>query len=90
LWDAATGKEVRRFTGHRGAVGSVAFSADGRRAVSGGADDSVRLWDVATGKQLRRWTGHKESVTAVLFAPDGRRVLSASLDHTVCQWALPK
>jgi WD40 repeat protein len=68
----------------------VAFSADGRRALSGGADRAVRLWDVATGKELRRWAGHKDDVTAVLFAPDGRRALSASLDGGVRQWSLPK
>jgi WD40 repeat protein len=30
VWDLATGKEVRRFTGHQGAVLSVAVTPDGR------------------------------------------------------------
>ncbi len=30
LWDAATGKEVRKMTGHRGDVFGVAFSPDGQ------------------------------------------------------------
>src|SRR5262249_14882702 len=32
---------------------ALAFSADGRRALSGGADVVARLWDLDTGKELR-------------------------------------
>lgn len=35
LWDIATGKTTRRFTGHEKDVLSVAFSADNRQIVSG-------------------------------------------------------
>jgi WD40 repeat protein len=43
LWNAATDREECTFhTEH--AVNSVAFTADGRRAVSGGSDNSIRVW----------------------------------------------
>jgi WD40 repeat protein len=44
LWELATGKELRAFEGHAGAVLGVAFSGDGRRAVSSDARCTVRFW----------------------------------------------
>src|SRR5206468_3331999 len=42
--------EIRKFEGHSGNVSVVTFSPDGRRALSGSTDGTVRLWDVATGR----------------------------------------
>jgi WD40 repeat protein len=53
LWDVATGKEVRRFTGHEGSVNSVAVTPDGKYVVSGSGDKTVRVWELATGKCRR-------------------------------------
>jgi WD40 repeat protein len=45
LWDVATGKESRVFTGHTDTVLSVTFATDGRTVVTGSVDNTVRLWD---------------------------------------------
>src|ERR1700730_13231963 len=63
LWEVATGKPIRAFTGQSQTVQSVAFSLDGLTALSG---SPLRLWDVATGKELRTLTPGGKSVA---FSP---------------------
>jgi RNA polymerase sigma factor (sigma-70 family) len=47
VWDLATGRERRRFEGHRGIVGSVAFTPDGRALISASDDATALVWDVS-------------------------------------------
>jgi len=78
---------VRTLSHGRGMVQAVAVSDDGRLAVSGGNDLSVRCWDLATGQELCHFE-HAKPVLAVAVWPDGRRVVSSSYDGTVRVWAL--
>ena len=71
---------------HSLAVSSLAFSPDGRQALSGGMDSTVKLWDIATGRLLRTFIGHSEPVNSVVFSPDGASVASGSNDKTVRLW----
>lgn len=86
LWDAATGRELRAFTGHTAGVLSVAFSRDGKQIVTGSRDKTLRLWNVATGQQVRSFTGHTDMVVPVAYSPDGQWVASESADATVRLW----
>ncbi|WP_406250558.1 WD40 repeat domain-containing serine/threonine protein kinase [Streptomyces cyaneofuscatus] len=52
LHDALTGRRLRTLGGHSQRVHSVAFSADGRFAVSADQHGTVRCWDLATGRCL--------------------------------------
>jgi WD40 repeat protein len=47
VWDRATGRDLRRFPGHRGSVTAVAFTPDGRSLVSGSEDGTGLVWDIS-------------------------------------------
>src|SRR5205823_1548047 len=81
--------ELRRFEGHsRGTVLALAFSPDGRRALSGSIDKTMRLWEVETGKELRRFPelGDAGWFISVAFSRDGRRALTGHGDNHVRLW----
>jgi serine/threonine protein kinase len=86
LWDAATGNEVRTFTGAGGFVRCVAFSPDGRFVLGGGEDNTLRLWETATGREVRAFKGHSDRVLSAAFSPDGRFIVSGSGDRTARLW----
>jgi WD40 repeat protein len=86
LWDAATGKEIRTFIGHRSAVWDCAFSPDGNRLVSASVDNTLKLWEVVSGKEIRTLTNHKRPVLSCTFSPQGTHILSTSEDKTIKLW----
>ena len=74
--------------GHWSFVSSVSLSSDGRLAVSGGGDKTLRVWNLASGKCLFILRGHTNTVESVALSPDGRRALSGSGDKTLRLWDL--
>jgi WD40 repeat protein len=86
LWEVASGREVRRFD-HDREVHAVAFSADGKRALSGCWDLMLRLWDVETG-QVRLIAGHATALMSVALSPDGQWALSSADGPDIWLWNL--
>lgn len=76
----------RCFKGHRDAVTSVAFNANMRQVLSGGADGAVMLWHFNTRLRAFRFLGHRGAVTAVAYDPTTNLIASASKDKTVRLW----
>jgi WD40 repeat protein len=83
LWDASTGKEVRRFYGTNGI-----FSPNGKEVlVGGGRENEARIENIDTGVQkVRHFSAHTNTVLALAFSPDGKQVLTGSRDNTARLW----
>jgi WD40 repeat protein len=86
VWSADS-REWRQLRGHAGSVWCVAFSPDGRRAASGGADRTLRVWDLEADRQIACLRGHSGEVHCVAFLPDNR-LISGGYDTTVRVWDL--
>ncbi|HOE99936.1 MAG TPA: hypothetical protein PK385_01745 [Spirochaetota bacterium] len=50
--------ELKIQLGHSSGVRSVAFSSDGKYALSGSDDKTLKLWKVSSGKEVRTMSGH--------------------------------
>ncbi|HEY9833053.1 MAG TPA: WD40 repeat domain-containing protein, partial [Stenomitos sp.] len=89
------GRLLRTLNSHSDSVRAVAVTADGKRAISGSDDFTLKIWNLETGEELftlpsRRYAnnGHSSYVNAVAVTADGKRAISGSHDKTLKVWNL--
>jgi WD40 repeat protein len=68
---------VRPLAGHSDGVNAVTVLPDGRAAVSGSFDDTLRIWELPSGR-CRRTIEGAGWVLALASVPDNRRIVSRS------------
>ncbi|MCI0463448.1 MAG: sigma-70 family RNA polymerase sigma factor [Gemmataceae bacterium] len=94
LWETATGQRLRTLEGHKGSVGSLAFTPDGKTLISmlahsrDGKGGEIILWDTATWKERRRLREAKGEFTGTLaLSPDGKTLATAAANSpSVTLW----
>ncbi|WP_235018952.1 WD40 repeat domain-containing protein [Tolypothrix sp. NIES-4075] len=68
-------------SGHKDRVKAVAVTPDGKLAISGAADGTLKLWNLQSGDELLTLKGHRGWVNAVAVTPDGKKIISGSADN---------
>lgn len=83
LWEAANGREVRRWP----ARGTPYLSPDGKQ-LANLSDRDVELRDPESGQLLNVLSGHQATVNAVAFSRDGLFLATGGADKSIHVWDL--
>lgn len=93
IWDVKNGSELRS-TPRRGIMETLAVSADGKIAYTGGMEGRItgpsqaRFWDIATAEQIGATVPHDSGIREIVMAPATRRLITADTDASVRIWDL--
>ncbi len=90
LWEAASGREVRRLTAGpktvRYSSARVVFAADGKTLYLAGFDRVLR-WDLSDGRELPDWPAHNGRIADLLRRPGTNELVSAGAwDGALRRW----
>jgi WD40 repeat protein len=91
LWEAATGREIRRLTVDAKAVrngsGRLVFAADGKTLYLGTGSGRILRWDLSGGRALPDWPAHSGMVADLFLRPGKNELVSAGAwDGAVRRW----
>ncbi|KAI9766283.1 MAG: hypothetical protein M1840_006697 [Geoglossum simile] len=80
LWDVATARTLRRFTGHFSRINTCAFNWDASVLATGSFDATVRLWDCKSQstKPIQVLEESKDSVSSIDIV--GHEIVTGSVD----------
>jgi YVTN family beta-propeller protein len=92
LFSLTTGKAAGELVGHVTWVPALTFTADGKRLISAGADQTIIVWDAAEQEhpRLASLHGHRSEISALAVAADGKTIISGCKDGTLFGWDLQR
>jgi WD40 repeat protein len=74
VWNVLTGKRIAVLGNHPGEVTTVAFSPDGKTALSGDKKGTMKLWDLDLNREIRTFEGGE--VLKGGFSPNGKQFIT--------------
>src|SRR5579883_563060 len=94
LYDAATGRELRRIQTLTNQFPAVAFAPDGKTLATAGSR-IIQTWDFVAGKELRRFEvkvtqdaheDHSRTIAPLVFSHDGKLLAWVAPDRSIRVW----
>ena len=70
LWEVASGRLIRDFTGNFANITSLAFSPNGRKLASVDSNGMLALWNMETGDPIKTTQAHAGGSCSVSFSSD--------------------
>jgi WD40 repeat protein len=87
LWGLCNAHLRVTLRGHKGPVGALAISSDGKTLASGSHDSTICFWEMATGRQrITLQLPPPAAAGALAFTPDGRILAAGCTDSMVRLW----
>ncbi|HEV3258893.1 MAG TPA: sigma-70 family RNA polymerase sigma factor [Gemmataceae bacterium] len=91
LWEAATGREIRRLIADaemvKSASARLVFAADGKTLYLGTGSGRILRWDLSNGRALPNWAAHSGGVADLFLRPGKNELVSAgSWDGAIRRW----
>ena len=75
--------------GHSGFINTAKISYDGKRAITGSTDNTLRFWDIETGTCIHILRGHANHIADVAITPDSYTAISGGVyDYILRVWDL--
>jgi WD40 repeat protein len=75
--------------GHGAGVCALAYSPDGRRVATVGADATLFVWDAVSAEPCASFEGAPDtSFRAVAWSPEGHRLYTVNSEHALQTWGL--
>lgn len=81
FWDVGTRKQIHSVTATADTLFAGDLSPDGKRAIYGAADKTVRMVNLETGEEVYKAGHHEDWVLQAVFGIDGKRIVSIGRDR---------
>lgn len=87
IWNTRSGDAIQSLTaGKESNLFSGAVSPDGKWALAGEGNGSIRRWELETGDPFMMPQSHVGMIHVIVAAPDGRFAISGAADKTIKIW----
>jgi WD40 repeat protein len=83
VWDAKTGKELKKLGPTADDLYGIAFSRDGKQLATSGYAGYVNVWDLQAGKATFSRKLKAFGAYCVSFTPDGKALVTGHDNHRI-------